>query len=72
MGYKTIAEQREEEKRAALLWLYVCSKGLLQDFTEFYKLHHSQTLEEIDRELKELLKEKDNGTEEPKTETPTA
>lgn len=61
MGYKTIREQRDEEKRTALLWFYICSKGLLQDFTEFCKLHHSQTLQEIDREFKELLNKEENG-----------
>lgn len=54
MGYKTIREQRDEEKRTAILWLFIASRGLLQDFTDFYKLHHSQTLTEIDREFYKL------------------
>lgn len=61
MGYKTIKEQRAEEKRTALLWLFITSRGLLPDFTEFYKLHHSQTMEEIDREFYKLQNTTDNG-----------
>lgn len=62
--YKTTAQRKQEaqeEKKTALLWLFVASRGLLADFTDFYKLHHSQTMEEIDREFKKLLKNRDNG-----------
>ena len=38
-------QRAEEEKGSPPLPLRLF-KGLLQDFTEFYKLHHSQSLEE--------------------------
>ncbi len=55
-GYKTAAERLEAERKTALLWLFVASEGLLQEFTEFYRRHRSQTLEEIDNELRSITK----------------
>ena len=57
--YKTIADRKDEEKRVALLWMYIASKGLLPDFTEYYKLHRSKTMEEIDKEFKSITKDKE-------------
>lgn len=57
--YKTIAELKDEEKRVALLWMYIASKGLLPDFTEFYRLHRSKTMEEIEKEFKSITKNKE-------------
>lgn len=61
MTYKSITQRKREEKQIALLWLYLCSKGLLTDFKQFYRLHQAQTLEQIDEEMKKLLNDKDNG-----------
>ena len=53
-GYKTARERAEDEKKSALLWLFIASRGLLPDFTEFYRLHRSQSLQEIDSEFRTL------------------
>ena len=60
-GYKPARDRQTEERKTALLWLYLASKGLIPDFTEFYKLHHSQTMEEIDREFYKLQNHTDDG-----------
>lgn len=60
-GYTPMKERMAEERKTALLWLFVASRGLLSDFTDFYKLHHSQTMEEINREFIDLLNSETDG-----------
>lgn len=50
--YKTIADRRDEDRRAALLWLYITSKGLLPDFTEFCRERKDMSLAEVEAELR--------------------
>lgn len=52
--YKKISERQKDEKREAILWLYLHAKGLIGDFTSFYDLHRAKTLDEIERELREI------------------
>jgi hypothetical protein len=60
MDNRTTAERREDEKRVAALWLYIASKGLLNDFTEFYRQRRDRSLAEIDQELRQIANEKPN------------
>jgi hypothetical protein len=52
--YKKISEQQRDEKREAILWLYLHTKGLIEDFTRFYDLHRAEDLDEIERKLREI------------------
>ena len=52
--YKKATERTKDEKREAILWLYLHAKGLIEDFTGFYDSHRAKTLEEIEREIREI------------------
>ncbi len=59
--YTPTQQRKQDERQTALLWLFIASRGQLQEFREFYKLHHSQTLAEIENELKKLTKLNNDG-----------
>ena len=44
-------KRREQEKRAALLLLYIYDNDLIKDFTEFYKKNKDRPIEEVEKEL---------------------
>lgn len=56
----TPTQRKREDRERALLWLFIGSRGLLDDFKEFYRLHRSKSLEEIDNEFKQLINSQDN------------
>ena len=47
--YKTTNQNKTE----ALLWLFITSRGLLQDFTEFCRERKEKSLAEVEKELRE-------------------
>ena len=56
----TPTQRKREERERAILWLFIGSKGLLYDFKEFYRLHQSKSLEDIDNEFKQLINAQEN------------
>lgn len=52
--YKTTAQRRDEEKQKALLWLFLTSRGLVEEYTAFCKVNSDRTVSEIDNEIKQL------------------
>lgn len=52
--YKTTAQRRDEERQQALLWLFLTSRGLVEEFTAFCKANRDRTTNEIDNEIKRL------------------
>jgi uncharacterized protein YydD (DUF2326 family) len=52
--YKTTAQKRDEDKQQALLWLFLTSRGLVEEFTAFCKANRDRTVNEIDNEIKQL------------------
>ena len=51
---KNLSKRQAEEKQLALLWLFIHSKGMAQDFTEFYRDRMGLSLAEVERELREI------------------
>lgn len=56
----TPTQRKREDRERALLWLFIGSRGLLDGFKEFYRLHRSKSMEEIDNEFKNLINSQDN------------
>lgn len=52
--YKTTAQKRDEDKQQALLWLFLTSRGLVEEFTTFCKVNRDRTVSDIDNEIKQL------------------
>lgn len=50
--YKSASQRKEDDKRAALLLLFIYDRDLTQEFTEFYKRNKDRPLEEVEKELK--------------------
>lgn len=51
MMYKPASQRKEDDKRAALLLLFIYDRDLTQEFTEFYKQNKDRPLEEVEKEL---------------------
>lgn len=54
--YKSASQRKEDDKRAALLLLFIYDRDLTQEFTEFYKRNKDRPLEEVEKELKSKKK----------------
>ena len=55
--YKTIRQRVAEERQTALLWLFLAQRGLLPEFTAFYKAHHDDTMQTIEQLFRECNKQ---------------
>lgn len=50
----TLSKRQAEERNLALLWLFIHSKGMAQDFTEFCRSRQDLSLADVERELREI------------------
>ncbi len=60
--YKTVRQRAQEERQTALLWLFIAQRGLLPEFTEFYKAHHDTPMMRIDELFRECSKNNNQNT----------
>lgn len=49
-----LSRRQAENRNLALLWLFIHSKGMAQDFTEFCRERKDRTLAEVEQELREI------------------
>ena len=56
--YQTAKDRQAQDRSLALLWLFIHSKGMAQDFTEFCRERKELSLAEVERELREITKQK--------------
>ena len=61
MGYKTVTQQKDEDRRAALHWLFLADRGLLDEFTEFCRENKDMSLDEIDSKLRTITTKQNNN-----------
>ena len=45
----------KDDKLLAVMWLFLASKGITQEFTQFYRENQGKSLARIDRETKYKL-----------------
>lgn len=53
--YQTAKDRQAEQRSLALLWLFINSKGMTQEFTEFCRDRKGLSLAEIDRQLRTII-----------------
>ena len=53
--YQTAKDRQEEQKSIALLWLFIHSKEMYQDFIEFCREKKGLPLAEIERQLRAIV-----------------
>ena len=53
--YKTAKNRQAEDRNLALLWLFIHSKGMGEDFIEFCRSRNNLSLAEIERQLRTTI-----------------
>lgn len=52
---KTLSKRQAEERQIALLWFFIHSKGMAEEFIEFCRTRNNLSLAQIERQLRTTI-----------------